>query len=612
MEYDSSDELVFETTSSNLPELTPPEQLLTLIKKGELGTQLLDIGGAFQSIETELQGSELNYRAIEPTNLTLLEEILKGSEKGVYLIIGDLGQLSDPGEFLSRLAELAKQPIFNIKGLLIVAVNLSHQDIVSQLLAGHGLDRRTLLAGFTEDTLSALVNNAGWGISHRFDLTKYSSIARDSDLLVHKPTLVGATVRYLAGVLNPTALTTHFIWRLQPTFSSNLAIPVLPVKRPLLSVLVRTQAIRLELLTECLYSIYAQDCDFEDYEVLIALQSSPESEHPGEIEDPLLVTLQNFLANFPQELVERIRIVRTYGDGNAQPTNPLIEAAYGDYLLFLDDDDLILDGCFETYIKGILEYGKEAPILHTFSIIRKVKICNWQVLTGLSQKQTSNEDRVGLKANSAKFDDLFNDKDMLPRTYPYTAYNIERPWSTPYKPVYNHYDNQLPPTSYAFPRLLVEQTKFRFREEFIVFNDWEFLMRCTSILKVITLPVITSCVNIRNNNSQTMTNSSMASTWKYYYDRVKQLKTRQPLILDGSAAAEIVDYYTDAEDRRHRLSCAEKELYLLQTEKNGLHNHIEELREYIRSLEETINSMQRSPSWKLTGPLRQIRQIVPK
>jgi hypothetical protein len=377
-------------------------------------------------------------------------------------------------------------------------------------------------------------------------------------------------------------------------------------------VLVRTQAIRLELLTECLYSIYAQDCDFEDYEVLIALQSSPESEHPGETEDPLLVTLQNFLANFPQELVERIRIVRTYGDGNAQPTNPLIEAAYGDYLLFLDDDDLILDGCFETYIKGILEYGKEAPILHTFSIIRKVKICNWQVLTGLSQKQTSNEDSVGLKANSAKFSDLFNDKDMLPRTYPYTAYSIERPWSTPYKPVYNHYDNQLPPTSYAFPRLLVEQTKFRFREEFIVFNDWEFLMRCTSILKVITLPVITSCVNIRNNNSQTMTNSSMASTWKYYYDRVKQLKTRQPLILDGSAAAEIVDYYTEAEDRRHRLDYVEKELYLLQAEKNGLQNQIEELREYIRSLEQTINAMQRSPSWKLTGPLRQVRQIVPK
>lgn len=580
--------------------------------------KLLDLGAGLRSEQAVLQEAGLEYLPLPLDaagfDLGRLESGLDGNDFNGsgslgLVCLSDLAGATDLDEVLRFLRRRSG------KGLVMVAPNLGHQDMAARLLAGNKFDRKLALGGFTGPSLLELVTGAGWELVEANNLAHFQSEQHDQNLLLHQPTLAGDVVRKLAETFNPDGQVTHFVWLLRPSASDTVRLgwsETTPV-RPAISILIRTQGLRKELLTECLYSIYVQDCPFEDYEVLLALQSPPQTRPQTEIEDTALSDLRQFLENFPPELVERIRIIRTFGEGHVQPTNPLVEAAQGQYMFFLDDDDMLLDGALPTFLQGIAEHGEDGVILHSWSVLRRIEVCNWQVLTGLSQNQANIPDAAGISANRQHYGDLFYDLDSLPRTYPYTAWSIELYWKKPYQPVYNHYDNQLPPPAYAWPRRLIEQTRLRFDPEFEFYNDWEFLMRATSLLKVVTLPIFASCINLRSNNSQTMSNEGAVTSWKYYYDRAISSKERQPLLLEGRAAREIVELGNELKEQKETIAVFKAETAELRSSKaqsESLYQHVAELREYIGKLETNLSELQNSPSWKLTTPLRKVRGVL--
>lgn len=642
--FSRASEPLLESASSAAPDPanTPQHKLFDLGAEFRVaGGGLVELGEALREHSTAFEKLGLHYTALKT------EQGLEGLEKQLdeagpvdLICVSDLGGWPDPEQVLKFLGDYARR--HKVSGLLLAAPNLSHQDVASRLLAGHGMSHRELTRYFTHDDLLELTHQTGWALAQTRNVVQSRSGQHDQDLLLHKPTLAGDAVRMIAEIFNPYHEVEYFVWLLRPASvggSTNGKLPAGVAKevvgslpgqavvevsgtqavvaggqagqRPAVSVLIRTTGVRYELLTECLFSVHVQDCPAEKYEVVIALHTLQE--------DPAALTrLQKFLTKFPPELQGRIKFVTVTGHGgHVRPTNALLEAATGQYMFYLDDDDLLVDNGLPSLIEGIERYGHETPILQTLATRRMAEVCNWRVLTGTSLGQAYAEDEKGVPVAGKYYSDLFYDPDVLPRTYPYTCTKIDMFWGKPFKPIEQNYNNVLPPPSYAIPRELVEQTNIRFDQDFIFYNDWDFLMRSSTMFKVVTLPVYTSAMTIRNNKSQTMYNSELVGAWMYYYDKCVWLREKKPLLLEGRAAREIVEKFQLMEELQQTIKWQEAQLWekhqaltYRETESPVLAQQLRETQAYVRSLESALHNVQNSPSWRLTAPLRKARSAL--
>jgi glycosyltransferase involved in cell wall biosynthesis len=365
---------------------------------------------------------------------------------------------------------------------------------------------------FTAQSLLQLLNESGWQLVVRNDFKQLQSEWHDQSSLLNSSTLAGDWLNTISDIFSPDSQVTEFVWLLKPgSRIIQSAKKINTLESPLLSILVRTQGKRNELLVEALYSVYAQDLD--DYEVIICFHNNKEDRNN------LLEQLKGILNNLPGALKSKLRLIISTGSGRSAPLNDLLEAATCHYLCFLDDDDLLFPYYVSTLKKGIEKYGM-GPIFQTYAASRMVNVVGDTV-----KKEVAD----------------FTDKpsfilNLYAETFPYTVENISAKWVLPFDPIVQQYHNHVPITCYIFPRKLIEQTNQRFRPDFELGEDWEFLMRISQLLKVVTLPEITAAINIRTNQSNTVNNADLLPDWKFVLKRRLAAQVNQPLLLEGQAA----------------------------------------------------------------------------
>jgi len=318
----------------------------------------------------------------------------------------------------------------------------------------------------------------------------------------------------------------------------------------------RTQGRRNELLTEALYSAYAQTDDA--YEVVLGFHN------PEDTSGQLRAGVGRLLARLPAPLQRKVRLIDCPGEGRGAPLNTLLEAADGLYASFLDDDDLLFDHHVETLVRGMREHGT-AVLFQTFAAQRLIE----PVATGDRRQETGVSPYTQETGVS-----------------PYTAVAMSIPWDRPFDPVAQHHHNLVPICCMAVPTRLVRQTSLRFRVDLDVGEDWDFWMGVSQILRVVALPEVTALINHWNDTTtNAMRRPDLAPLWHQVRDTRHRDHVDVPLLLDGRIRPELQQLGRQPEE-------------------------LAWLRDQLTQRDARLKSIQRSRAWRLAELLWRARGRV--
>ena len=520
-----------------------------------------------------------------------------------------LDRLAEPGRLLRLLAEYtAAHPAV----LLVVSVaNVGHRDVALGLLAGRwtspvgdgpgGPGASAPVRFFTRETLATVLGQHGWQSVATYDLEGERSSQEAAEALLEAPTLAGDMVRQVGELFNPDARVRRFVWALRPltpalhTLPWGPLIPTAPLPpeptmgplpsglptvpqagegelaRLAVSILMRTQGRRNELLTEALYSAYAQTDDA--YEVVLGFHN------PEDTSGELRAGVERLVARLPAPLQRKIRLIDCPGEGRGAPLNTLLEAAEGLYASFLDDDDLLFDHHVETLVRGMREHGT-AVLFQTFAAQRLIEPVATPALTPRPPLPQAGE------GGHTLIPALSQGEREQSMGYPYTAVAMSIPWDRPFDPVAQHHHNLVPICCMAVPTQLVRQTSVRFRVDLDVGEDWDFWMGASQILRVVVLPEVTALINHWNDTTtNAMRRPDLAPLWQQVRDTRHRDHADVPLLLDGRIRPEL-----------QKLGRQPEELAWL--------------RDQLAQRDARLKSIQRSRAWRLAGLLWRARGRV--
>ncbi len=214
--------------------------------------------------------------------------------------------------------------------------------------------------------------------------------------------------------------------------------------RPFLSIVTRTQGRRPHTLTEVLTCLTAQtDTDFE---VLIM-------GHRLDAEGRSVV--DRAIADVPTWMRDRIRQIDVNDGNRTRPLNVGFEAASGEYIAVLDDDDAVFGHWVETFHD--LARANTGQVLRAMAALQSVDTV---VVRGAQ----------GLRAEGT------------PEAF--------------YPAIFNFYDhileNRTPTGSVAVPRSIFHDMGVIYDEDLSTTEDWDFHMRCISAAGIGNAPEITS------------------------------------------------------------------------------------------------------------------------
>lgn len=254
-------------------------------------------------------------------------------------------------------------------------------------------------------------------------------------------------------------------------------------KRPFLSVVIRTQGRRPEMLRETLLSLGAQTDD--DFEVLLIGHKLNAEQH---------ALVMQILGEMPQKLQEHVRFIKLDYGNRTTPLNTGFSYAHGEYISILDDDDLAFDTWVEEFHKAALE--KSGRILHAYTVAQ-----NWEVVN-------SDCGLLGLRASSAPKDIFCQDFVMIKE--------LEL--------------NTCPPGGLSFPAYAFQELGIIFDETLDTTEDWDFLMRTAFVTGVTDIKVPTFLYRLWTNaeNSSTIHTQTV---WKSNYDKIQDKFISMPVIL---------------------------------------------------------------------------------
>ena len=540
---------------------------------GTVGAPLAAAGFDYVAVEQDDSALRLldqrgirNYRCniADLTRLATTLDAVPGAR--AYCLLDVIEHLEHPEAVLSFLSSYALE--HGAPYLIISVPNVGHRDVAYSLLAGHwdttdtGLLDRTHLHFFATSSLHRLCTESGWQLVARDDYTQPQSDQYDPASILHRDSLLNDFLHDVSDTFNPDSTVNQFVWVLKPTgigmqetreTEENADTAV--TASPLLSLLVRTQGTRNDLLTEALYSIYAQDCD--DYEVVVCHHS------PGAVDQAQQKALRDLFETLPARLQAKIRMIECIESGRSAPLNALVDAAHGTYLGFLDDDDLLFPRHVSTLQRGVEAYGV-SPIYQVYGARRTISVRK-------AKKEQHKE--FGFAPERPT-----NGRDFPSQTYPYATDRIQPYWIVPYSPVTQQYRNDIPNCCMLLPRTLFEQTNLRFRVDFELAEDWEFLMRASHFLHVVTLPEITTAINVRDNDSNTVQKEDLRPGWFVAHSKRLDEQAKRPILLEGRTARLL--YRTEVETQTRRDEVV-REAEAMRSE------HLE-LRDWAHNLEKSL------------------------
>ena len=331
-------------------------------------------------------------------------------------------------------------------------------------------------------------------------------------------------------------MTNHPLDALLKAHGVAAVVPQTPAN-PSFSVIVRTQGNRPKSLREAVTSVHTQT--YQQYELIIVVHGSLAAFETVSAEFAASAGISEDSNASPQNTSKtknssgtpinktpgKTRVLHVQGGGRARPLNVGLDAADGDYVCFLDDDDLAKPQWLSVFAKT----AGNAP----GTIIRAVvESQNWTT-EGSGQPVRA----VG---------------------------DVEKPFAGSFDLLAHMSMNDTPICSIAVPRLAVERFNVRFDEALPVFEDWEFLMRLAMLVGVTSTPEITALYRrLDSGNADTVHDQQ---TWEETHAEViKRLSSRPVLLPVGDAQRVASSHYVVGGESRHsqELQKAREELAIL-------------------------------------------------
>ncbi|MBU6428728.1 MAG: methyltransferase domain-containing protein [Cyanobacteria bacterium REEB65] len=403
----------------------------------------------------ELQANGVEHRRLD-LEAEPLDSLFGHREFDVVLLCDVLEHLRDPASLLERLNPFHHK----FREVLVTLPNVSYLGVVLNLLRDRfeytetGILDRTHLRFFTKDSFPPIVDRAGFKVEAyhpiRLPLPTQEFPFMADDLLPE-----GLDLATLAA-LNPSLETYQHCFALgfvRPVARSARFVP------GLLSVVVRTIDDRLDFLDTALFSLACQD--YRQLEIVVVYQGLSEAYRSK---------LDSLLDSYRSDgLAVRLIGNPTDGDERARNLNLGLAEAKGQYVAFLDDDDVVYP---EHYTELIALLEKEGAA--------------W----GYSDVYQANCKR-----------------DANGNVY---VFGYERPFAhDAYRFVDHWLDNFIPIHSFVVDRERVPDHLLRFDETFDRAEDYAFLLRLASEFRPAYHPKFTCEYRIRYDGSNSTVTGTM-------------------------------------------------------------------------------------------------------
>ena len=277
-----------------------------------------------------------------------------------------------------------------------------------------------------------------------------------------------------------------------PEQSEHLAVLVRPTPaEPTFTAVVRTQGRRRRSLQEALQSLAAQT--WTRFATVVAVHADAEVAAAVETE------LEEAAASGAAPADCRVLHVEE-GGTRAKPLNAGLDAANGDYVCFLDDDDLAEPNWLAVFAGG----AADAP---------------GQIIRARTARQP-----------------WLTEGTEEPRT---PAGPVEYVYPATFDPLAHFSYSETPICSLALPRAALDSLGLRFDEALTVCEDWDLLVRASQLLGVHCVDEVTTLYRRSDRaNSETEANRQ---DWFRNRARVIDKLARRPLVLDGSATHRLAD-----------------------------------------------------------------------
>ena len=264
---------------------------------------------------------------------------------------------------------------------------------------------------------------------------------------------------------------------------------------PTFTAIVRTQGRRPRALLEAVGSLAAQT--WTRFTVIVAVH---EAAHvAAQVESDLDASAE------ADDAPADCRVLHVGAGGTrTKPLNAGLDAADGDYVCFLDDDDLAEPNWLAVFASG----AADAP----GQIIRARTARQPWLASGTGEPQTP--------AGPVEY--------VYPSTFDQLAHLSY---------------SETPICSLALPRAALDGFGLRFDEELTVCEDWDLLVRASLVLGVHCMPEVTSLYRRSDGgNSET---EAKQQDWHRNRTRVIEKLAGRPFVLDGPAARRLADAHFD-------------------------------------------------------------------
>lgn len=279
-------------------------------------------------------------------------------------------------------------------------------------------------------------------------------------------------------------------------------------ERPFLSVITRTQGKRPEMLRETLLCLAGQDDP--DFELLIIGHN---------LTDAQRVSVTEIIDEQPEYMRLKTRLIEVRGGTRTTPLNKGFEAARGEYIATLDDDDLVLDHWVSTFHD--LSEKSPGTILHAYCIRQ-----DWETLGG---KHPDTPRAAGAPDPKYCFDFSY-----------YKQLSV----------------NMCPLISLAFPSYVFHELGIRFDETLTTAEDWDYLMRCSFLTGVSNAKEPTQIYRCWLNAENSATTHSRKE-WDDNYSKIVAKYVLSPIVMPSSSLHGVIDTVltlSDADYKRSEIS----------------------------------------------------------
>lgn len=533
-----------------------------------------ELGVHYVGIDRDQSGlKSLEGRGFEVHQLTFDDE--KSILEALREVVGDRSVSSltmlDVLEHLPNgdlvLRAIQRLALENEAITVLSVPNVGHRDVGLKLLFGlwdytaAGILDHTHVRFFTSAGFQGQLQAAGLHMIERDDVIHVQSDQHfpHSHSALAEKTLLSTLLRDLQERACSDPSVIQFVWACAPgpRMIRESFIQVRDADRPFLSIVIRTQGKRPHTLREVFVALAGQEC--EDFEVIVV-------GHRLTLEKQLVV--ERIIEDNPEWLRRKTRLIRVEVGNRTRPLNVGFQAATGQYISILDDDDIPLGHWVETFQR--LARDNHGKLLR--SVCVRQEIAN-----------VSTSDQLAVRTTGGP-------QKMYPSTFDF---------------IENLRVNTTPPVALAFPRGVFHDLGCCFDETLTTTEDWDYILRVAAIVGVATSPEITCIYRWWSTEESSRTEHSIEE-WQTNHRRIYDKLEKEIVLLPSGEISRIRKLL----DERDTINALRHEMASLASFRDELTARLTNAQRENSLIKRENQLLLTSFSWQFTRPLRSLAAFV--